>query len=235
MGEIAARIAQYREQIDAVRARCGIRKEVQLMAVTKFVEPARINEAIVQGGIRLIGENRPQELVQKYGALQLQNVKVHQIGTLQRNKVKYIIDRVDMVESLESFSLAQEIAHCAQRCGKAYMDCLLEVNIAKEPNKSGVSPEELFHLYEQVASLPQIHVRGLMTIAPQTDDRKERLQYFSQTEKLFERLVKDYLPAQTLPLLSMGMTDSFEEAIACGADIVRIGTGIFGARSPLQR
>ena len=97
MGEIAARIAQYREQIDAVRARCGIRKEVQLMAVTKFVEPARINEAIVQGGIRLIGENRPQELVQKYGALQLQNVKVHQIGTLQRNKVKYIIDRVDMV------------------------------------------------------------------------------------------------------------------------------------------
>lgn len=230
MDSISGRIAFYRERIETLRAQHHIEKPVSLMAVTKFVTPERINEAIEQGGIRLIGENRPQELVQKYDALHLAGVSVHQIGTLQKNKVKYVLGRVSMIESLDSVALAQQIDRLCRERGLPFVECLLEVNIGQEENKGGILPEDLFSVYEQIAAFAHVRVRGLMTIAPFVSDRAEKLRYFSQTEKLFERLIKDYLPGETKPLLSMGMTDSYEEAILCGADLVRIGSGIFGAR-----
>ena len=231
MESISERIAFYRERIETLRAQHHIEKPVELMAVTKFVTPERINEAIEQGGIRLIGENRPQELVRKYDALHLDGVRVHQIGTLQKNKVKYVLGRVCMIESLDSVALAAEIDRLAKNRGLSPIECLLEVNIGQEENKGGILPQELFSVYEQIAAFSHISVRGLMTITPFTADRAQRTAYFSQTEKLYERLCKDYLPPRTQPLLSMGMTESFEEAILCGADLVRIGTGIFGART----
>lgn len=224
---IAENIKEIRERMQRV----GADENTRLMAVTKYVDVDRINYAIDHCGIRLIGENRVQELTEKYDRLHLDGVEVHLIGTLQTNKVKYVIDKVDMIQSLDSLRLAQEIQKQAGAHGRV-MDCLIEVNIGREANKGGVMPEELFDFWEQIRDFQNLRVCGLMTIAPFETSEAEQLKYFTQTKQLFDRLAA-LLPADVQPILSMGMSDSMEAAIRAGSDMIRIGTAIFGSRNKL--
>lgn len=223
-------IAQNIQHVRNAMQQAGASDDTRLMAVTKFVDAQRINYAIDHCHIKLIGENRVQELLDKYDQLHLEGVSVHFIGSLQTNKVKYIIDKVDMIQSLDSLHLAQEIERQAEKHDKR-MDCLIEVNIGGEENKGGVLPQNLFPLFEQVQKMPHIRVCGLMTIAPFVTEEDEQYMYFSQTRALFDRLRPMLSTSVSQPVLSMGMSDSLTAAIRAGSNMIRIGTAIFGARS----
>ena len=229
------RLAAVRERLARAEAQSPYHQKVTLMAVTKTIDADRINHVLDEGGITDIGENRPQELCEKYPLLHLDGVRVHQIGTLQSNKVKYIIDKTALIHSLDSLTLAAEIEKQAAKRGIT-AECLVEINIGREENKGGILPEEsvLFPFYESAAEFPHVRIRGLMTIAPNTHDREAYLRYFGETRRLYEALRARYLdaalPGDVSPVLSMGMSGSFEEAVLCGADIVRVGSAIFGER-----
>ncbi len=228
--EIAAHIETIQKKIQTAVSASPYHKPVTLMAVTKTVDANRINYAIDHCGIRCIGENRVQELCEKYPLLHLQGVSVHLIGTLQSNKVKYIIDKVDMIHSLDALSLAKEIEKQAAK-HKKIMDCLIEINIGKEEQKGGILPEEILDFYDAVQIYPHLRIRGIMTIAPNSHDHHAYLDYFGQTRRLYEKLCDARLSKNAIePVLSMGMSDSYLEAIHCGTDIVRVGSAIFGAR-----
>ena len=234
---IAENIKATRERIEAARAQSPYDREVTLMAVTKTVDVDRINYAIDHCGIRCIGENRVQELCDKYPLLHLDGVSVHLIGSLQSNKVKYIADKVDLIHSLDSLSLAKEIDRQAKKHNRV-IDCLIEINIGREEAKGGIEPtaEAILAFYDEVSRFENVRITGLMTIAPncsaEPDAHAHYMAYFTETRRLYERLCRDRLSADpsVTPVLSMGMSGSYEAAILCGADIVRVGSGIFGAR-----
>ncbi|MBO5649208.1 MAG: YggS family pyridoxal phosphate-dependent enzyme [Clostridia bacterium] len=235
--ELETNVAAVRERIAAAEAASPYRQTVTLMAVTKTVSADRINEAIDRCGIRCIGENRVQELCEKYPHLHLDGVSVHLIGSLQKNKVKYIADKVDMIHSLDSLSLAAEIDRQAAKHSRT-IDCLIEINIGREEAKGGIAPDEeaLLSFYDAVQIYPHVRICGVMTVAPNcgTGDAAyaQYLTYFKETRRLFERLTEARLSAhpEITPVLSMGMSGSYEAAIVCGSHIVRVGSGIFGAR-----
>ena len=175
--------------------------EVQVMAVTKTVDPVLVNAAI-GAGITLLGENKAQELCAKYDSYHKDGVQIHFIGHLQTNKVRQIVDKVSMVESVDSIKLAREIdRHCAA-IGKV-MDVLLEVNIGREENKTGVFPELLPALLEEAGKLEHIRVRGLMTIPPVCETEEEVLQYFSQMRQLFIDIKQKKYDNISMEILSM--------------------------------
>lgn len=201
---------------------------IHIMAVTKTVEPELVNAAIGQG-IRLLGENRVQEFLSKADQYTLgDGCQVHFIGTLQTNKVKYIVDKVTMIESVNSLKLAQEIDRQSQKAGKV-MDILVEVNIGREESKSGIPPEELDQALEQLAGLPNIRVRGLMAIPPAGPEEETR-QYFAKMQQLFIDRKAKKLDNSSMDYLSMGMSHDYLTAIEYGANIVRLGTAMFGKR-----
>ena len=203
--------------------------EVQVMAVTKTVDPVLVNAAI-GAGITLLGENKAQELCAKYDSYHKDGVQIHFIGHLQTNKVRQIVDKVSMVESVDSVKLAREIdRHCAA-IGKV-MDVLLEVNIGREENKTGVFPELLPALLEEAGKLEHIRVRGLMTIPPVCETEEEVLQYFSQMRQLFIDKKQKKYDNISMEILSMGMSADYLAAVRCGSNIVRIGTAMFGQRN----
>ena len=203
--------------------------EVQVMAVTKTVDPVLVNAAI-GAGITLLGENKAQELCAKYDSYHKDGVQIHFIGHLQTNKVRQIVDKVSMVESVGSIKLAREIdRHCAA-IGKV-MDVLLEVNIGREENKTGVFPELLPALLEEAGKLEHIRVRGLMTIPPVCETEEEVLQYFSQMRQLFIDIKQKKYDNISMEILSMGMSADYLAAVRCGSNIVRIGTAMFGQRN----
>ena len=203
--------------------------EVQVMAVTKTVDPVLVNAAI-GAGITLLGENKAQELCAKYDSYHKDGVQIHFIGHLQTNKVRQIVDKVSMVESVDSVKLAREIdRHCAA-IGKV-MDVLLEVNIGREENKTGVFPELLPALLEEAGKLEHIRVRGLMTIPPVCETEEEVLQYFSQMRQLFIDIKQKKYDNISMEILSMGMSADYRAAVRCGSNIVRIGTAMFGQRN----
>ena len=240
--DIAENIRAIRDIIAQRQAQSPYRQDVTLMAVTKTVDAERINYAIDHCGIRCIGENRVQELCDKYPLLHLDGVSVHLIGSLQSNKVKYIADKVDLIHSLDSLSLAKEIDRQAKKHNRI-IDCLIEINIGREEAKGGIAPDidTILAFYDAAAVYENIRITGLMTIAPNcgtSPDAKERYTaYFSETRKLYEQLCAHRLDAHPdiRPILSMGMSGSYEAAILCGSDIVRVGSGIFGARPTIQR
>ncbi len=201
---------------------------VQLLAVTKTVEPAYINEAIACG-VTQIGENRVQEYLEKRDALHLSGVKTHLIGHLQTNKVKSIVGAVDMIQSVDSLHLAQAIDKASTACG-VRTDVLVEVNIGREPQKSGVLPEELPALLEDLASLSGISVCGMMTVPPILEKEYEKRKIFSEMYQLFIDNSAKKIDNIDMHILSMGMSGDYYEAILEGATIVRIGTAIFGHR-----
>ena len=203
--------------------------EVQVMAVTKTVDPVLVNAAI-GAGITLLGENKAQELCAKYDSYHKDGVQIHFIGHLQTNKIRQIVDKVSMVESVDSIKLAREIdRHCAA-IGKV-MDVLLEVNIGREENKTGIFPEFLPSLLEEAGKLEHIRVRGLMTIPPVCETEEEVLQYFSQMRQLFIDIKQKEYDNISMEILSMGMSADYLAAVRCGSNIVRIGTAMFGQRN----
>lgn len=208
-------------------------RPVEIMAVTKNQPVELINYAINELGISLIGENRVQELLEKYDKLVLpsdRHVRIHLIGTLQTNKVKYIIDKVDMIESLDSLKLANEINKRAAASGRI-MEVLVEVNIGREAQKGGVLPEELEEFLLNISPLESIKVRGLMTVAPKTDKKEEIFEYFRKTYQYFIDISQKNIHNICMDTLSMGMSSSYKEAVNAGSTRIRLGTTLFGERN----
>ena len=228
--EVAQNVRAIMQQVRDTALQAGRDpSEVQVMAVTKTVDPVLVNAAI-GAGITLLGENKAQELCAKYDSYHKDGVQIHFIGHLQTNKVRQIVDKVSMVESVDSVKLAREIdRHCAA-IGKV-MDVLLEVNIGREENKTGVFPELLPALLEEAGKLEHIRVRGLMTIPPVCETEEEVLQYFSQMRQLFIDIKQKKYDNISMEILSMGMSADYPAAVRCGSNIVRIGTAMFGQRN----
>ena len=223
-GYIDDNLKRIRDNFSGALSRSGRSPEsVRLMAVTKTVAPEAVNHAI-ELGVGLLGENRVQEYLSKEEAYD-KSAEVHIIGHLQTNKVKYIIDKVSMIQSVDSFKLAREIDRLAKTHGRV-MDILCEVNIGGEESKSGVAPEGLDALLDEVSQLENVRIRGLMTIPPPSESDV----FLGRMEELFDRIKSETREGVSMDTLSMGMTGDYVQAIEHGATIVRIGTGLFGAR-----
>lgn len=203
-------------------------EDVTLIAVSK-TKPLVMLEEVYGLGIRQFGENKVQELTDKYEQLP-KDISWHMIGHLQRNKVKYLIGKTTLIHSVDSFRLAQEIEKEAAR-KNCCIDILIEVNMAAEESKFGVSPEEVLPLVEQIADFRHIHIKGLMTIAPFVENPEENRIHFANLRKLSVDIAAKNIDNVSMRILSMGMTNDYEVAIEEGATIVRVGTGIFGERN----
>ncbi len=217
-------LSAIRARIDEAAKRSGGR-EVTLVAAVKYTDTDHINY-LHSLGVNDIGENRVQQLLEHWDALNRENLRVHFIGTLQKNKVKYIIDKVSMIHSLDSLSLAQEIEKQATKHGLV-MDVLVEINSGMEENKSGISPDEAAAFCEALGQFSHLNLRGFMTMAPKCEKNEEYRKYFRKTSQLCLDIWQKNLHNIGRPILSMGMSDSFEVAIEEGADIVRVGRALF--------
>ena len=205
----------------------GLPSGVQLVAAAKTRQPEEILD-VVEAGIKIIGENYIQEAERAYGVVG-NKVKWHFIGHLQKNKVKKAVRIFDMVETVDSVEIAREInTRCAQ-VGKV-MPVLIEVNSGREQQKSGVLPEDIEQLVKAISPLPNIKVMGLMTMGPRSGNPEGSRPYFVETKKIFEKINKLNLPNVEMRYLSMGMSNSYEIAIEAGANMVRIGSKVFGER-----
>ncbi len=198
--------------------------EISLMAVTKNVSADLVNIAI-KSGIRLLGENRAQELNSKYDYYERDNVDIHFIGHLQRNKVKTIINKVDMIESVDSEHLACEIGKQALKNNKT-MPILLEINIGKQQTKTGFDPDKVLEAAKTIANIPGVKIRGLMTIPP----KENVTYYFEKIKDIYIDISQEKIDNVNMDFLSMGMSSDFEKAISFGSNIVRIGSLMFGSR-----
>lgn len=228
---IAERYKEIEERKNAAALRSGRRPEdVTLMAVTKTHTAAEINEAVAAGAAD-IGENRVQEVLEKYDSVD--PVRWHLIGHLQTNKVKSIIDKVVMIHSVDSLKLAREIDKRAGNAG-VNMDILIEINSAMEETKSGIAAGELKSLVEEITSeCSNVRIRGIMCIPPIAVDPEDARPYFREARALYEEMKKWELPQERFcpDTLSMGMSGDFEVAIEEGSTVVRVGSSIFGPRN----
>jgi pyridoxal phosphate enzyme (YggS family) len=202
-------------------------EEIRIVAVGKTF-PAEILLEAKEGGLREFGENKVQELVEKMNALG-KEVSWHMIGHLQKNKAKYIVGAVDLIHSLDSFDLALQIDKTAEKCG-CIQDVLVQVNISGEETKFGLRPEDVLNFLKEVSMLERIRVRGLMTIGPNTDDKNLIRESFRRMHSLYIDMKDKKLDNIKMDILSMGMSKDFEIAIQEGANMVRIGSAIFGNR-----
>ena len=202
-------------------------EEITLVAVSKTKPVEKLEEAYAAGK-RVFGENKVQELVDKYEVMP-KDIKWQMIGHLQRNKVKYIIDKVDLIHSVDSIRLVETIDREAAKKG-IIANILLEVNMAKEESKFGLMPEEVMDFIDEVVRYQNVRVQGLMTIAPFVDDPESNRKHFANLHKLLVDIRKKKVNNVTMNVLSMGMTGDYEVAIEEGATMVRVGTGIFGER-----
>ena len=201
---------------------------VELVAAAKARLPEEVLEA-VKAGVKIVGENYIQEAERAY-ALVGNRAKWHFIGHLQKNKVKKVAALFDMIETVDSIELAEEIDKRCSQIGKV-MPVLIEVNSGREEQKAGVVPEKVESLIREISGLQHIKVMGLMTMGPYSPDLEDSRPYFVETSHVFEKIKKLNLPNTEMKYLSMGMTSSYQIAIAEGANMVRIGTKIFGERS----
>ena len=204
------------------------RDDITFLSETKTVEPEYINYAISLG-LSYIGENKVQELLSKYDEYNLENCSLQFIGHLQSNKVKQIVGKVDLIQSIDSIKLAKEVSKCSLK-NNITSDILVEVNIGKEENKSGVMPEMLEELVEEISILPAVNVKGLMTIPPICEKNDEIRRYFEKMNRLFLDISSKKLDNVSMDILSMGMSSDYYEAILEGANMVRIGSALFGNR-----
>ncbi len=217
-------LEKIRENVKNACRRSGRdEKDVLILAVTKTRSAQEINEAISLG-ITDIGENRVQELMSKYDDVR-KDVKWHIIGHLQTNKVKYIADKVSMIHSVDSVKLAKEINSKCEKLSKV-MDILIEVNSGEE-NKSGISPDEIFSLIEEIKNMKNVRILGLMTMAPLGADEETLKSVFSNLKNLSEKIKEKNYEGVSMEHLSMGMSGDYEEAIECGATIIRPGRSLF--------
>ncbi|MFR6043271.1 MAG: YggS family pyridoxal phosphate-dependent enzyme [[Ruminococcus] lactaris] len=222
-------LQEVEKRIQAACDRAGRkREEVTLIAVSK-TKPVETLQEAYDLGVRIFGENKVQELTAKYEALP-KDIHWHMIGHLQTNKVKYIIDKAELIHSVDSLKLAETIEKEASK-HDLIADILVEVNVAEEESKFGMKMEEVIPFVEKVSAFPHVRVRGLMTIAPFVEDPEENRSIFADLHKLYIDIKKKNHDNDTVSVLSMGMTNDYEVAIEEGATMVRVGTGIFGARN----
>jgi len=221
------------ERIDEACKKAGREtQEITLIAVSKTVESDVINESITKG-VTDIGENKVQEIIRKYD--DIDNVKWHLIGHLQTNKVKYIIDKVDMIHSVDSEKLAVEIDKRAKKADRI-IDILLQVNVADEDSKFGIQSKNVEGLVSKLSTLENVRIKGLMTIAPFYENPEDLRKYFRELREIFDNLkYNNKYTNVDMQHLSMGMTNDFEVAIQEGATMLRIGTGIYGRRDYAQK
>ena len=221
-------LEKVEENIQAACDRAGRKRdEVTLIAVSK-TKPVEMLQEAYDLGVRINGENKAQELASKYEVLP-KDIHWHMIGHMQRNKVKYIIDKVDLIHSVDSLRLAETIENEAAK-HNVTVPILIEVNVAQEESKFGLKTEEVLSLVESVAALPHINIKGLMTIAPYVEDPEENRGIFRQLKKLSVDIAAKNINNVNMSVLSMGMTNDYQVAVEEGATMVRVGTGIFGER-----
>lgn len=227
--ELSENYARILEMIEAAKKTRGGDKPVTLLAATKTVPAEDICYLIENCGLKLCGENHAQEFTDKYDAVRAAGAEMDFIGHLQTNKVKYIVGKARLIHSLDSIKLAEEINSRAEKLG-VEQKVLVEVNIGEEENKTGVNPGEVGEFLKELETYPAIKVCGMMTMAPKCEEINEFRKYFKESYRIF----LDFFAKKTHnigePVLSMGMSDSFECAIEEGADIVRLGSIIFGKR-----
>ena len=223
-------MADIKKNIDEVKkgiSSAGSKQDVLLVAVTKTHSPGEINEAI-DCGITDIGENKVQEILDKYD--KVKPVRWHMIGHLQTNKVKYIIDKVCLIHSVDSVKLAKEINKRAAAHDKV-MDILIQVNAAHEESKWGIDPQDTGALINEILeSCPNVRIKGLMSVAPYADDPDEIRPFFAEVKQLYDEYAKIDNEMIDFEYLSMGMSHDYLTAIEEGSNLVRVGTAIFGAR-----
>lgn len=231
--KIVQNIEEIRREIAQAAEKAGVNPEtIALEAVTK-TKPASAVNAALRAGIKIIGENKVQELAGKLPDIEKGTAEVHLIGHLQTNKVKAVIDKADMIESLDSLRLAAEIDKQAEKAGKL-MKTLIEINIGGEAAKSGIKPEELEEFCAGLTRFKNIGVRGLMTVAPVCEKENEIRGYFSKMHNLFLDIKGKKSDNINIGILSMGMSSDFRFAIEEGANLVRIGSAIFGKRNYME-
>ncbi len=227
---ITENVHMARQKINAAAESVGRSgSEVRLLAATKMNGPEAVQEAI-RAGVDICAENRVQEFLSKNAVNAYAPCCVHFIGHLQKNKVKYLVGAVELIHSVDSTELMDAISRRAQSLGMV-QDVLLEVNIGGEASKSGVSPDGLEALLTHAAACPGLHVKGLMTIPPAVSTGEENRWYFRRMYELFVDIRRKTYDNVSMAELSMGMSGDYEEAVRCGATIVRLGTALFGPRN----
>ena len=221
----------YRQVLNNIQDACQAvgrdTKEVTLVAVSK-TKPVEMLQQVYDAGARVFGENKVQEIMDKYDHLP-GDIRWQMIGHLQRNKVKYIVDKVDMIHSVDSYRLAQTIETEAAK-KNVTVSVLLEVNVAEEESKFGLKMDEVLPLVQQISELPHVQVKGLMTIAPFVSNPEDNREIFRKLKKLSVDIEAKNINNTTMSVLSMGMTGDYMVAVQEGATMVRVGTGIFGER-----
>ena len=229
MSMLLDNLKDVEERIQAACDRSGRKREDVLLVAVSKTKPVEMIEEVMTAGIVDFGENKPQELRDKYEVLP-QNLRFHMIGHLQTNKIKYVIDRVVLIHSIDSIHLAEAVNAEAKKHNRI-MPVLVEVNVAQEESKSGFLVEKTENAIREIAKLSNIRVEGLMTIAPFVENAEENRQYFEKLRKLSVDIAAKNIDNVTMHHLSMGMTGDYEVAIEEGATMVRVGTGIFGERN----
>jgi len=229
---IAEQLQAVQEEIRKACIRSGRNpEEVTLIAVSKTKPVSMIQEAIQEGQL-VFGENKVQELCSKYEELP-KNLQWHMIGHLQRNKVKYIADKVSLIHSVDSLRLAKTIHQEGEKIGRV-IPLLIEVNVAQEETKFGVSVEDALPLIREISAFPYVEIRGLMTIAPYMENPEENRPVFRKLKQLSVDIRDKNMNNVYMDILSMGMTNDYQVAVEEGATLVRVGTGIFGERDYAQ-
>jgi pyridoxal phosphate enzyme (YggS family) len=225
-------VENLREVEERIAAACKRanrnREEVTLIAVSK-TKPVSMLEEVYGAGIRDFGENKVQELTEKYEVMN-KDIRWHMIGHLQRNKVKYIVDKVKLIHSVDSVRLAQAIEQEAAK-KNVIVDILIEVNVAEEESKFGLKVDEVIAMVEEISKYSHLRIKGLMTIAPYVENAEENRSVFARLRKLSVDIDAKNIDNVSVEILSMGMTNDYEVAIEEGATMVRVGTGIFGERN----
>ena len=226
---IAENVAKIRKEMEAAAIAAGRDpKSIQLCAATKMNDAAAVREAI-RAGIDCCGENKVQELVQKLAENAYEGVPVHFIGHLQTNKVKQVVGKVDLIQSVDSERLIRAIDKEAAKQG-IIQNILLEVNIGGEESKSGLAPEEVLPLLDKIGEFPNIRVKGLMTIPPISEKNGNNRKFFQKMCNISVDIIAKKYDNVMVECISMGMSDDYVDAIACGSTMIRVGTAIFGAR-----
>lgn len=228
MNTIRDHLTEVRENIRKACERAGRSpEEVTLIAVSK-TKPLFMLEEAYEAGARDFGENKVQEILEKAPEMP-EDARFHMIGHLQRNKVKQVLPHAVLIHSVDSLRLAEQIDQEAEKLGMT-ANILLEVNVAKEESKFGMMPEDVMELTEQIAALPHLQIQGLMTIAPFVDDPEKNRPVFQKLYQLSVDIKKKNIDNVSMSVLSMGMTGDYQVAVEEGATMIRVGTGIFGAR-----
>lgn len=218
------------ERISEAAIKSGRKREdITFLAATKTVDADRINYAISLG-LKYIGENRVQELLSKYDDYDLNNASLQFIGHLQSNKVRQIVGKVDLIQSVDSVKLAKEISKQSLK-NNVKSDILIEVNIGEEESKSGIKAEQLYELLDEIKNFDNISVKGLMCIPPICDSPQKILKFFDKMNNIFIDISGKNIDNISMDILSMGMSADYYEAILSGANMVRVGSSLFGARN----